>query len=223
MNTSFSTRPNITLLRHGETQWNRDGRYQGQLDSPLTLTGIGQIRAIAQTLRAHLGDITSYQIWSSPLTRTRQSVSVLCEELGLSYNKVGFDKRLMERAYGRWEGLTLDEIATRYPQDVALEKADRWNFTIPGGGESFADVANRLENWLDDIPNDQPVITMAHGGSGRVLRGVYMNLEPDAIFTFNDPQSTAFVMSNAGSKTINAAPDRLQAFGCDNAGLGVRI
>ena len=215
--------PEIVLLRHGETQWNREGRYQGQLDSPLTLTGIAQIRAIAHTLCPIIEALGSCQLWSSPLTRTRQSASIFCEELGLSYADVQFDDRLMERAYGRWEGLTMDEIARRYPEDVEMEKAGRWHFSIPGGGEKFSDVSDRVKNWLDDISNDIPVIAMAHGGSGRVLRGVCMNLEPQKIFAFNDPQSTAFIMSDATTKTIPASPVHLQTFGCDNAGLSVRI
>lgn len=213
----------IVLLRHGETQWNRAGRYQGQQDSPLTGTGIGQIRSIANTLRPLLGDLERYQVWSSPLTRTQQSVSLLCEELGLDYKTVQFDARLMERNFGRWEGLTLDEIATRFPIDVEHEKADRWNFSIPQGGESFAQVAHRLQDWLDHLSNKQPVIVMAHGGSGRVLRGISTGLEPDEIFTLNDPQSTAFLISNGNCTTRDATPEQLQRFGCTGAGLGIRI
>ncbi|MBL4613825.1 MAG: histidine phosphatase family protein [Magnetovibrio sp.] len=221
--TAHQSLPELTLLRHGETQWNRVGRYQGQQDSPLTLTGIGQIRAIAQTLRPQITELKAYQVWSSPLTRTRQSVSVFCEELGISYDDVHFDDRLMERAFGRWEGLTLDEIAAKFPDDVAAEKANRWNFAIPGGGESFADVAKRLNSWLDDVAGQGPLIVMAHGGSGRVLRGVCMGASPQSIFAFNEPQSTAFVISNGSSTTINATAKHLQAVGLDNAGLGVRI
>ncbi|HEY9080416.1 histidine phosphatase family protein [Magnetovibrio sp.] len=220
---SPKTPPSIVLLRHGETQWNREGRYQGQHDSPLTLNGIGQIRAIAETLRPVIEELGRCQLWSSPLARTRQSVSIFCEQLGLSYADVLFDDRLMERSYGRWEGLTMGEIAARYPEDVKLEQSDRWNFAIPEGGECFADVARRLRNWLNEIPNDMPVITMAHGGSGRVLRGVCMNLKPENIFAFNDPQSSAFVMSETTTKTVQAAPQYLRAFGCADAGLGVRI
>lgn len=89
----------IISLRHGETQWNRDGRIQGHMDSPLTLVGIGQMRAIAKTLRPHVQNLGAYQVWSSPLARTRQSISVFCEELGIDYGDVRFDDRLMERAY----------------------------------------------------------------------------------------------------------------------------
>lgn len=215
--------PELVLLRHGETQWNRARRYQGQQDSPLSLTGVGQIRAIAHTLRSRIGDPARYQLWSSPLTRTRQSVSILCEELSLSYDHVRFDDRLMERSYGRWEGLTLDEISARYPEDVALEQEDRWNFAIPEGGESFADVANRLRVWLSELPTTQPVIVMAHGGSGRVLRGLCEGLNPDGVFACNDPQTAIYLISNGTSTTLFADEEHLRQFGCTGAGLGVRI
>lgn len=215
--------PEVLLLRHGETQWNREGRYQGQQDSPLTLTGIGQVRAIATTLRTHIETLGDYQMWSSPLTRARQSASVFCEQIGLSYGDVRFDERLMERNYGRWEGLTMAEIADRFPEDVVEEKADRWSFAIPGGGESFVDVAERLKHWLNDVSEGGPAVVMAHGGSGRVLRGLCSALTPEDIFAFNDSQSTAFMMSNQACRTINADPQHLRAMGLRDAGLGVRI
>lgn len=219
---TLPNRPRIVLLRHGETQWNRKSRYQGQHDSPLGLTGIQQIRAVAHTVRPHLGNLEDYHLWSSPLPRTRQSISILSEELGLSYDDVSFDDRLMERSYGRWEGLTIDEIATTYPQDVEAQQADRWNFAIPGG-ESFAQVALRLQDWLDTLPTDKPVIVMAHGGSGRVLRGLCIGLTPQQIFASDEPQTTAFLIENETCQTLPADPEQLEKFGCSGAGLGVRI
>jgi len=215
--------PELVLLRHGETQWNSARRYQGQQDSPLTLTGIGQIRAVAHTLRPRISNLARYQLWSSPLTRTRQSVSILCEELSLPYGDVRFDERLMERSYGRWEGRTFDEISARYPEDVALEQKDRWNFAIPENGESFADVANRLRAWLSELSASQPVIVMAHGGSGRILRGLCEGLSPEGIFACDEPQSTTFLISDGASTTLPAEKDHLRQFGCTGAGLGVRI
>jgi len=215
--------PEITLLRHGETQWNRVARYQGQQDSPLTLTGVGQIRAIAQSLRPRLRDLSLHQVWSSPLFRTRQSVSILCEELGLPYAAVRFDDRLKERAYGRWEGLTIDEVAARFPEDKEMEAADRWNFAIPGGGESFAAVADRLRGWLRDLPAGQPAIVMAHGGCGRVLRGLYSGADPQAVFAYDDPQSTAILLADGGAAPLHAESALLARYGCSDAGRRVRI
>lgn len=219
---NFTPTPQILLFRHGETQWNREGRYQGQQDSPLTLTGIGQIRAIAETLRDQINASPNLHIWSSPLTRTRQSVSILCEHLGLDYGTVQFDDRLMERNYGRWEGLTRDEIEDQFPDDVAAEQKDRWSFAIPGG-ESFADVDHRLRAWRSGLNPDVPILVMAHGGSGRVLRGLCTNQAPEAIFAFNDPQSSAFHIQNSAVQTIDASPQHLVTFGCADGGLGVHI
>lgn len=215
--------PDLLLLRHGETQWNREGRYQGQQDSPLSLTGIGQVRAVAETLKAQFGDLSMYQVWASPLARTRQSVSILCDELGVTYGAVHFDDRLKERNYGRWEGLTRDDITAGYADDLAREHQDRWGFAIPEGGESFADVASRLGRWLEERAADQPLIVMAHGGSGRVLRGIYAGMGTDEIFACNDPQSTIYFLENGTTRTFAADPDALHAFGCSDAGLGVRI
>lgn len=220
---ALTAMPDIALLRHGETQWNRAKRYQGQQDSPLTLTGIGQIRAIARSLLPHLSDPNRYRLWSSPLVRTRQSISIFCEELGFAYDQVIFDDRLMERAFGRWEGLTMTEIAARYPDDIAMEKADRWGFAIPGGGESFAAVADRLQDWLQDVSASGSIIVMAHGGSGRVLRGICTGAEPEHIFAYNEPQSTAFLCSEGRATSVEATEDHLRRFGCEDAGLGVRI
>lgn len=221
--TALNFLPDIALLRHGETQWNRAGRYQGWQDSPLTLSGVGQVRAIARSLLPHLHDLGRYQIWSSPLMRTRQSVSILCEELGLSYDRVNFDDRLMERAYGRWEGLTMEEITARYPEDTEMERSDRWAFAIPGGGESFASVADRLQDWLKSISDSESIIVMAHGGSGRVLRGICSGANPESVFAYNDPQSTAFLFSGGVSTVVEAEEEYLRTFGCKDAGLGVRI
>lgn len=210
--------PDMVLLSHGETHWNRARRYQGHLDSPLTITGTGQIRAIAKTLLPHLGNPSRYQVWSSPLFRTRQSVAILCEELNLSFDDVQFDDRLMERAYGRWEGLTQDEIDARHPDDVKMENADRWNFAIPGGGESFAQVSERLRDWLKSISGNRQLIVMAHGGSGRVLRGICAGLSPENIFACDYTQSTAFLISNGTTTILRAESDYLRQFGGAGAG-----
>lgn len=215
--------PDLILLRHGETQWNREYRYQGQKDSPLTLTGIAQVRAVAETLLATVGDVRSCCIWSSSLPRTRQSVSVLCDQLGLDYGAVRFDDRLMERSYGRWEGLTLEQIEKRYRQDLGGEQKDRWGFTMNGTGESFSQVEQRLRSWLDDLDAGQHAIVMTHGGSGRVLRGILTGQSPEEIFADHSPQSVAFSVSNQMTKIIPADIEQLRKFGCADQGLGVRI
>lgn len=212
----------IVLLRHGETHWNRAGRYQGHRDSPLTLTGIAQIRAAALTLRRAIGAPDRYQLWCSPLGRAQQSMAVLCEELGLAFADVRFDARLMECAYGRWEGLTRDEIGERYPDDVAAREKDKWGFAIPGG-ESYAQVAERVRAWLEALPAERPALVLGHSGAGRILRGLYTGLDRDAVFAVDEPQSTAFVLRDGRATALPADPGALRRFGCTDAGLGLRL
>jgi probable phosphoglycerate mutase len=213
----------IIVLRHGETHWNREGRYQGHLDAPLTLNGIGQIRALAQGLRRRVAGLDRHQVWSSPLARARQSIAILCEELHLPFAAVAFDDRLMECAYGRWEGLTMNEIGARYPDDVVARRADKWGFAIPGGGESYADVAGRVRSWLDEQPPDRPALVLAHGGSGRILRCLYEGLDPTTAFSLDEAQTTAFLLSAGQATPLPADIKDLRRFGCPDAGLGVRI
>lgn len=214
--------PAIVLVRHGETHWNRSHRYQGQKDSPLTLTGIAQVRAVVAALRRRLGDPAGYRVWSSPLGRTKQTAALLCEEMGLSFAAVTFDDRLMECHYGCWEGLTHDQIRAKYPEDLRDREADPWNHAVPGG-ESFATVAARVRSWLDEAAPGGPLIVVAHGGSGRVLRGLYLGLEPKAIFAFDEPQSTAFVLADGRETMVSPEAGDLRRFGLEDPGLGVRL
>ena len=214
--------PAIVLVRHGETHWNRSYRYQGQKDSPLTLTGIAQACAVAATLRRRIGDPRDYRVWSSPLGRTKQTAALLCEEMDIPFAAVTFDDRLMECHYGRWEGLTPDEIRAKHPEDLRSHEANPWTHTVPGG-ENFATVAARVRCWLDEAGPGGPLIVVAHGGSGRVLRGLYLGLDPQAIFAFDEPQSTAFILADGRQRALPPEAEDLRRFGLGDQGLQVRL
>ncbi len=100
----------IYLLRHGETTYNTQGRYQGQLDSPLTERGREQVQQNARMLKSLIGDVDDWTILSSPMGRAMQSTAILCETLGYDGNRVRQDPRLTEVAVGQWAGLTMAEI-----------------------------------------------------------------------------------------------------------------
>lgn len=100
----------IYLLRHGETVFNTKGRYQGELDSPLTDNGIAQVKQNAKLLKSIIGDPNDWRIVSSPLGRALQSTKIICETIGYHFRKVEKDNRLSEVAVGSWAGLTTNEI-----------------------------------------------------------------------------------------------------------------
>lgn len=212
----------LIILRHGETHWNRSGRYQGQQDAPLTLTGIAQLRAVAEGLAEAVADLAAFDIWSSPLGRARQSVAILCEVLGRPFDSVKFDDRLMESHYGLWEGLTADEIRRRFPADMAARERDPWT-CAPTGGESLGQLGERVLAWWADRAADGPVVVLAHGGSGRTLRGLCQGLGVEAIVAYDDPQTTAVMIDNGQETVLPTPPHLLRRFGLDGAGLRISL
>ena len=123
----------IYLLRHGETLWNLAGRLQGQGDSPLTWRGLQQARALGDRLCREIDEPGRFRLVSSPLGRAWQTAAIVAEALGLDAQTIAFDDRLKERDYGRWVGLTYDEVKLRFPDDWARRQAEPWSFRVPDG------------------------------------------------------------------------------------------
>jgi probable phosphoglycerate mutase len=165
--------PEIYLIRHGETEWNRDSRIQGRRDSPLTARGREQARRIGQRL-ATLG-LAGLPVSASPLGRVQATLAIIGEQVVLG--PVRLDARLSEVALGCWEGLTANEIRAAYPDLVADAPQHGWGFRSPDG-ETFDAVATRVTAWLGE--QTTPVIALAHGMLGRVLRAVYTGMPADA-------------------------------------------
>jgi probable phosphoglycerate mutase len=185
----------IYLLRHGETVWNVGRRLQGQRDSPLTLRGIAQARALAALLGELIDDPAACRLVASPLGRTWQTAVILCETLGLDCRAIGFEPRLKEHHFGAWEGLTWPEVEAGFPKLWAEREADKWNFRAPEG-ESYAMVAARARQWLDERNGEEKLIVVGHGLAGRVLRGLYAGLSQDEIMAAYEPQDSLFRLAD---------------------------
>ncbi|MFT7776902.1 MAG: histidine phosphatase family protein [Roseateles sp.] len=119
----------IVLIRHGETAWNRATRIQGHTDIPLSPLGLAQADRLAEAL----ADESLAAIYSSDLSRARQTAEALARVQGLP---VCFDVALRERAFGRFEGLSWEEIDKGYPEDAARWRRREPDFPV-GGGESL--------------------------------------------------------------------------------------
>ena len=189
--------PTILLFRHGETQWNRSHRIQGQTDamSPLTLKGVEQARAYGRDLARTLGsDITKWNVVGSPLARCVQTLSALCDEAGIDFTNVHYDDRLKEVCCGAYSGKLRSEVEL---VDAGLFKGkgeNSWYFRCPEG-ETLKELSQRLGDWLSDLRPADQVIVVTHGVAGKVLRGLYSG-EPMSIALAEDsPQDAYFVMS----------------------------
>lgn len=155
----------IILVRHGETDWNRDGRWQGQADAPLNERGREQAQALADELAGEDVEV----VYASDLSRARETAEILAERF--DRRPVRVDPRLREINVGGWSGLTTAEIESRFPGEIA-----RWRAGDPShafdGGESYATMGDRVVQALGEIAGRHPdghVLVVLHGGP---IRGV---------------------------------------------------
>jgi broad specificity phosphatase PhoE len=155
----------LVFVRHGETDWNREFRFQGQRDVPLNERGRRQAErnghAVAGILAA-----SGWRLISSPLGRSLETMRILLEAAGQGSRAFATDPALMEVSYGDWESLTLVEIAARFPDAARARDVDKWSY-VPPNGESYAMLSTRVAGWLETL--DAPTFMVAHGGVLRAL------------------------------------------------------
>jgi probable phosphoglycerate mutase len=162
--------PPLFFLRHGETDWNAEGRLQGQKDIGLNALGRRQAVEAGRKLKKILSSrgldpaVLSYQ--ASPLSRTRATMTLARGALGLPADGVVLDERLKEFTFGLWEGKTWPEVCVEDPEGAAARDRDKWRFRPPGG-ESYADLEQRLRPWLAE--QQAPSVVSSHGGVARAL------------------------------------------------------
>ncbi|MBF9231887.1 histidine phosphatase family protein [Microvirga alba] len=160
-------RPTIYLIRHGETDWNAEGRLQGQQDIPLNAVGRVQAEEAGARLRGLVLDYGSLDYVASPMGRTRETMERMRDAVFLDPSQYRLDDRLVELTFGSWEGMTWKEVRKKDPQAAAMRERDKWNFVPPDGGESYAMLAGRIRPFLDDLTRDAVVV--AHGGVARAF------------------------------------------------------
>jgi len=150
----------LILVRHGETDWNLEGRYQGQADIPLNERGREQAKLLAERLRGEIIEV----IYASDLSRAYETAKIIAEALGQEVKTL---ESLREVDTGVWTGLTFQEVETRYPRHLREWRAD------PLGvkrleGESYLALFQRTKPAIREIVEahpDQTVLIVGHGGN----------------------------------------------------------
>ena len=153
------------MLRHGETDWNAERRFQGQIDIAMNAKGRRQAADYAALMGGERDDWTGWRFVSSPLSRARQTMEIMRAAMALPPTDYDVEDDLIEVTFGQWERRTLDELASDEPALMAQRQADKWTF-VPPGGESYAKTAERVGAFLERL--DGPSVIVAHGG---IIRG----------------------------------------------------
>jgi broad specificity phosphatase PhoE len=190
--------PTIYYIRHGETDWNAEGRLQGTLDIPLNELGRAQAVSagtILAGLLAHDGhDTASMPFVASPLGRARMTMELVRGALKLPLDDYAIDARLREIGYGAWEGSTLAEAQRADPELFARRVAAKWTVAAPGG-ERYVDVETRMGAWYAEVTRD--TVTVAHGGTARALM-VLLGIETaESAADLYIEQGTVYVLRGA--------------------------
>jgi len=187
----------IFLIRHGETEWNAAGRFQGKLDSALTSSGILQAKMVGLRLSDVASHATAMAV--SPLGRTRQTASLI-SNYG-RFPSPQYDDRLAEVSIGSWDGLTDIEIEAEFPGALDGATPFDWYFRSPDG-ETYDAAMERANRWLMSI--EVPSIAVSHGLMGRIIRAAYLNLSKEDALCLPVPQDVVWHLANGGVTAIPA-------------------
>lgn len=148
----------IYLCRHGQTEFNLAGRYQGAMDSPLTALGEAQARRMGETLARLIDDPAGWRIVTSPLGRAHRTAEIIGQALGHT-SGLELEPRIAEVSMGEWDGLSIEDLAARRPTDVPY--AERY-FGGPGG-ETLSVFSSRIADWLASAQCEPRLIAVSMG------------------------------------------------------------
>ena len=165
----------LILVRHGLTDWNTEGRYQGRLDIPLNAAG----RKQAEALQHRLENTPFESVYSSPLQRAFETAQIIARG-----KPIRRDARLAEIDHGDWQGKTHQEIATQWPHQWRAWKSDPDRF-IPPGGESIANVQSRVREFLAEI-KDEAILCVSHGV---VIQAFFATMSPSLMHAGSVPSN----------------------------------
>ena len=157
----------IYIMRHGETNWNRERRFQGTSDIPLNEEG--KEMAVITEEKSH--DIHVDRIYCSPLTRARETAAIMNRNRKL---EIGLDERLIEVSFGVEEGIQIDEARTNKESRVYNFLQNPANYIPPEKGESIADIRERCQSFIEEVllPLENEcdgVLLVSHGAYIRVM------------------------------------------------------
>lgn len=196
----------LILVRHGESEWNRAGRIQGQINSPLTDLGINQAKAIREYLSGILLN-QQLEIYTSPLDRALQTAEIIAQGIDYPSRKIIIEERLNDFNVGEISGtFGWDKVAEIFPEQAQLRLQDPMRFH-PSGGESGAEFEARLRSLLEDLMDDGTLkLMVSHGIVNKFIRGILKNLSGKEMVELGESQNTIYRLEQGEETEIKIPP-----------------
>ncbi len=185
--------PKIWFLRHGQTEWNKVYRLQGQLNSPLTAQGTAEAQRQAMILRPILAE--NPDILVSPLGRACQTADIV---LG-HHSAYRTDPRLMEIHAGAWQGKLRSEIIAAQPEWGSTGRTPLEIYDAAPEGEGLEAFVARIQSFLAEL--GRPTVLIAHGLLGQVLRAIVLGIDPKRAGEMSNRQGCVYLLEN-GTETV---------------------
>jgi len=193
----------LYLVRHGETDWNREQRLQGTRDIPLNEAGVAQAHELAD----YFSTLAITCVISSPLVRASETAAILADACACP---IRVEARLREIDHGSWSGLTLPDIGSRFPELVAREQLRPEAFDV-SGGERLPDVYRRVTGVLADLLSQherEHVLVVGHGITLALMTcaasGADLALFPEHL----PPNASGVVLTFSGLTLVDSQPIR---------------
>ncbi len=188
----------IYIVRHGETEWNALGKYQGWSDVPLNERGRAQAEACAERLES----VEFHTIVSSDLSRAMDTAKTIAKyQDGLD---VISTEALREINFGHWESLTYDEIEASWPGEIHRMYQRPQDARIEGG-ESFLDVQIRamkaVKEYVDALPDGERILFVCHGGTIRTIICAFLHIDLNACWNFRQGNTSVNIVNFYGDNS----------------------
>lgn len=188
----------IYFIRHGETNWNAERRFQGQQDIALNDKGRGQAKRNGEALST-LINASEFDFVASPLSRTRETMEIVRAAMVLDPKSYRTDDRLRELSFGEWEGRTVSDLEVAEAGLWAERIKDKWNF-VPNGGESYHLLTERVRGWADELA--RPTVVVAHGGVARSVQAIFSGMDVVALAASEIPQDKILILNGTEARWV---------------------
>lgn len=170
------------IIRHGQTLENNLGIQQGQTQSLLTLKGIVQAQSIGYRLLEQDEDFSKFKFISSPLARTRHTLQIIMEILGVS-EKIEpiIEPLIINRNKGLMQGVPKNKIKELFPEEYEKREMDSWNYIAPGATESKYQSCKRLQEFIEKYKDEENLVMVGHRGINGMIRQLLDGMTLDKI------------------------------------------